>query len=222
MTNFLKKEIEFNKKDKLFLLLGFLFETISILVVFYLKRELDILSIICSYCGILSLVLSASGKISNSLFGIIQILCYMFAVSIPNRLYGEIFKGCYGLILTFIGIFIWLKKYDNGRIKTKNMNKKMYLIALLMALIIFIISFFAFIYFNDGRPLLDSLMLSISLTANILNILKYSQSWLIYIIINIIGSILQVSVGNYITMPLYIFGTLNAIYGYVNWKQNFK
>ena len=222
MINFLKKEIEFNKKDKLFLLFGFLFETISVLAVFYLKKELDVLSIICSYCGILSLVLSASGKISNSLFGIIQTLCYMFAVSIPNRLYGEIFKGCYGLILIFIGIFIWLKKYDNGRIKTKNMNKKIYLIALLIALVIFIISFFAFVYFNDGRPLLDSLMLSISLTANILNILKYSQSWLIYIIINIIGSILQISVGNYITMPLYIFGALNAIYGYINWKQNFK
>ena len=222
MINFLKKEIEFNKKDKLFLLFGFLFETISVLAVFYLKKELDVLSIICSYCGILSLVLSASGKISNSLFGIIQTLCYMFAVSIPNRLYGEIFKGCYGLILIFIGIFIWLKKYDNGRIKTKNMNKKIYLIALLIALVIFIISFFVFAYFNDGRPLLDSLMLSISLTANILNILKYSQSWLIYIIINIIGSILQISVGNYITMPLYIFGALNAIYGYINWKQNFK
>ena len=42
MINFLKKEIEFNKKDKLFLLFGFLFETISVLAVFYLKIELNL------------------------------------------------------------------------------------------------------------------------------------------------------------------------------------
>ena len=83
------------KFDWLFLGLGLIMQIIAIVYGYITNTPDNLVSIISSISGVLSVVLCAQGKISFYVFGFIQLFTYVFGVAIPNKLYRAFQRtGC--------------------------------------------------------------------------------------------------------------------------------
>lgn len=88
---FLIKDFKgFTKYEKVFFGL-FLLAQVAILVYFFIKtKEIDWINVIASISGILCVIMSAKGRLSTFLYGLIQVITYGW-ISYQANLMGEVY-----------------------------------------------------------------------------------------------------------------------------------
>ena len=64
---------------------------------------------------------------------------------------------------------------------------------------------------------LDSASTVISITANLLMIMRYREQWLLWIIVDTVTVIMWAGKGDPIMTTMWAVYLINAIYGYINW-----
>ena len=74
-------------------------------------------------------------------------------------------------------------------------------------------------HLGGTNPLLDSASTVISITANLLMVLRYREQWLLWIVIDIITVIMWWHVEDYIMVTMWAVYLVNAFYGYYNWSK---
>jgi len=77
-------------------------------------------------------------------------------------------------------------------------------------------------YTNAAAPYIDSLVATMSLTANYLLVKRKIENWLIWITVDLIYVGLFIYKGLYISAGLYAILFILAIKGYYNWKKHLK
>jgi nicotinamide mononucleotide transporter len=195
---------------------------------------------IASISGIICVVLVAKGKISSYVFGTINALAYGY-VAYTYGLYGEAqLNWIFYLPLQFVGFALWYKnrkqtdelKINGEDIFAKRLSPKMWGILGILILI----SYVAYSYFLNeiGSTLagIDSLAVVLSVFANFLMIFRYTEQWLLWIVVNVITVVLWVVVlvnsgGNdWSVLAMWVAFLVNSVYGYINWlkisKQSVK
>lgn len=197
----------------------FLFLAAQIFV--YIREPDSVLGMIAGISGVLCVVFVGKGKISNYLFGLIFAYSY-FYVSLDNKFYGEMTTTLYVYIpAQFIGYFLWKANMQN-RDKTeivaaKNLTPKGW-ITLLALVGIGSLLFISILKTTDGNSIgLDGVTTVLVVAAQLLMILRYSEQWILWILINILSIWLWAE-----TPAMYMmFGAylLNSVYGYYNWRK---
>ena len=216
------------KFDWFFLGLGLVMQIAAIIIGYITGTPDDIVSIISSISGVLSVILCAQGKISFYLFGFIQLFTYVFGVAIPNNLWGETWENVFYFVTMIYGIFVWIKNYnkrsDNNsvEVKAKKLNVVGWIVTMGALVIGTIILTVVLSNTQDPLPFLDAISTVPAFIAQILMVIGYREQWLHWCIIDVASTIMFIMIGNWVMVAMFIFWTLNCIYGWYKWSKSAK
>ena len=179
-----------------------------------------------AFFGILYVILAAKENIwcwaSAGISASLQILIF-YKNGYPAQSALQIFY----LIMAVYGYIMWNKK-DQKEIKEWSAKTHLYLM-LIGAIMIFVIGFILTEFFESSYPLLDSLTTVFSVLACYMVARKVLESWLYWIIIDIlIVYLCYVQIENYnaieeyLLILLYLTYSVIAIYGYFSWIKKMK
>lgn len=214
--------------DWSFLLLGLLLQTAAIIYGYTTGTPDDLVSIICSIAGVISVVLCAEGKISFYIFGYIQMFTYTFGVAIPNHLWGEAWENLFYFVTQTYGIYAWFKIYrvkeDNqsAEVKAKKLNTIGWVVTTTGLVIGVAVLTIVLNKTNDPAPFLDAISTIPAFIGQILMVLGYREQWLHWLIIDVASVIMFITIGNWMMVTMFLFWTLNCIYGWYKWTKSAK
>lgn len=207
-----------------------LFTIINTILVFTMGDNL--LGFIASMSGMLCVVLVAKGKISNYLFGLIQVGIYGY-VALKYQLYGEVMLNwMFYVPVQFIGFYLWNKngvkkehEHQGEDIAVKTLGVKNTIIFLTTTVILIILLAY-FLKFIGGYSIgLDSATTILSIGAQILMLLRYKEQWLVWIIVNVLSitmwiyTLIQQGGNDWNMVVMWTAFLCNSIYGYINWTK---
>lgn len=183
-----------------------------------------IVSSISSVCGIFCVVLCAAGKLSQFYWGIVQIVAYV-VVSWVSKLYGEVMlNAIYYFPCQFIGLYFWLKNKnnDNGKVQARKM--KLWLEIILVCVCVLFTWLYQILLSRLGgnSTWLDSASTIVSVVANALMVLRFSEQWILWIIVDVITVIMWAIQKDFIQTTMWAFFLMNAVYGLVVWMKMSK
>ena len=185
--------------------------------------------IVSALTGIWCVVLTGKGKVSNFLFGIVNVILYAI-ISWQAKYYGEVMLNLlYYLPCSFIGLFVWGKHVDqtSGEVVKQKMSPKTGLLVYAATLAGVIGYGFVLKRIGGMLPFVDSASTVLSVVAQILCLKRLAEQWLLWIVIDV------VTVGmwayNYIhggesiaTLLMWIVYLLNALFMYIKWRKDVK
>jgi nicotinamide mononucleotide transporter len=214
------------KFDWGFLFFGLLLQIIAIIYGYMTGTPDGLLSIICSISGVISVVFCAQGKISFYLFAYVQMFTYTFGIAIPNHLWGEAWENLFYFITQTWGIYAWYKIYrikknnNSAEVKAKKLNTIGWIITMGALLIGTTILTIVLRNTSDPQPFLDAISTIPAFIAQILMVAGYREQWLHWLIIDVASVIMFIMVCNWMMVAMFIFWTLNCIYGWYKWTKS--
>ncbi|MBQ3566833.1 MAG: nicotinamide mononucleotide transporter [Oscillospiraceae bacterium] len=180
-----------------------------------------LLSSTAAVCGIMNVVLCAKGRKSQYYWGIVNIASYI-AISAMSKLYGEVMLNTFYYIpLQFIGLYMWRKNYskDSDSVKVRKM-KVIPAIILVVATALGICLYKYILSVIGGNSVwLDSTSTVISVIANALMVLRYREQYLLWLIVNVVTTVMWALKGDPIMTTMWAVYAFNAVYGYYLWNK---
>lgn len=182
------------------------------------------LSSLAAVCGIMNVVLCAKGKKAQYYWGLVNIASYI-AISAMSRLYGEVMLNTFYYIpLQFIGLYMWRKNYSNTSDTVK--VRKMKLIPAIILIISTFIGICLYKYvlsvIGGNSVWLDSTSTVISIVANALMVLRYREQYLLWLVVNVVTTVMWALKGDPIMTTMWAVYAFNAVYGYYLWNKMSK
>ncbi len=182
----------------------------------------NILSAFAAICGINCVVLCAAGRKAQYYWGFVNIAAYV-AVSWISRFYGEVMlNALYYLPSQFVGIYMWKKNMekDSGDTVKGRRMKPLPAVLLLIGTAVAIVLYKLLLSALGGNSAwLDSASTVISVTANLLMIMRYREQWLLWMIVDTVTVLMWAGKGDPIMTTMWAVYLINAIYGYINWTK---
>ena len=182
---------------------------ISIYVFEYKGSLIENLAVLTSYICTLLVVFE---KRLNFIFAIAS--TFLFSILfLEQKLFGSAVMNLYFLFISIYGFISW--KYKEIDI---SMNIKTSFVYLIISLIIFILCYYVFTYFDGQMVFLDTMILFLSILANLLMVNKKIWHWYVWVIVNIISIYVYYNSGLYNVAIQYIYFLINAFIGLYVWK----
>lgn len=183
------------------------------------------MALISGVTGIISVVLCAKGKISTYAFATINVGLYAI-IAYQNRLFGEVMlNGFYYLPMNIVGFYMWRKQKDDaGTVIVRRLTPKQ-IILLIIGLLIAITAYWRVLVALGGNlQLIDSITTILSIVAFLLQIGRFMEQWILWMIINVFSitmwSLLLGTPEGSVTMIIMFSAYLiNGVYGFRNWLK---
>ncbi len=183
------------------------------------------MALISGVTGIISVVLCAKGKISTYVFACVKVGLYAI-IAYQNRLFGEVMlNGFYYLPMNIVGFYMWRKQKDDaGTVIVRRLTPKQ-IILLIIGLLIAITAYWRVLVALGGNlQLIDSITTVLSIVAFLLQIGRFMEQWILWMIINVFSitmwSLLLGTPEGSVTMIIMFSAYLiNGVYGFRNWLK---
>ena len=183
------------------------------------------MALISGVTGIISVVLCAKGKISTYAFACVNVGLYAI-IAYQNRLFGEVMlNGFYYLPMNIVGFYMWRnQKDDEGTVIVRRLTPKQILL-LIIGLLIAITAYWRVLVALGGNlQLIDSITTILSIVAFLLQIGRFMEQWILWMIINVFSitmwSLLLGTPEGSVTMIIMFSAYLiNGVYGFRNWLK---
>lgn len=185
--------------------------------------------IISALTGVWCVVLTGKGKVSNFLFGIVNVILYAY-ISFGARYYGEVMLNIlYYLPCSVIGLFVWGKHVDeeSGEVVKKSLSAKGALCVYPLTAVGVIAYGFVLRAMGGTLPFMDSISTVLSVVAQILCLKRLAEQWIMWIVIDTVTVAMWAY--NYVrggesiaTLLMWIVYLLNAIFMYIKWRRDVK
>lgn len=184
------------------------------------------IAVIASVCGIFSSVLTGKGKLSAYFVGGVSRVLYAI-VAFPAHLYGEVMLNLlYFVPMEFYGIYVWYKNMDfeTHEVQKLSMSSKKFLI-LLVVIVAGTVGFGYFLKYLGGiLPFADAFTNVVSIIAMLVTIKRYSQTWLLWMIVNAVSIALWIysfanGTGSIAILLMWIIYFSNSLIMYLKWKM---
>ena len=182
--------------------------------------------------GITCVVLAAKGKLSTYYFGLINAVTYAL-VAYGYHLYGEaMLNVLFYLPTQFIGFALWFRARKraedavNGEdIYARRLTRRQWMIGapLVAAVTVGYVFFLASI--NAAQVHLDGIAVVLSITAQILMLLRFAEQWILWIVVNTVTialwalTLVQSGGNDWAVLVMWIAYLVNSVYGYINWRK---
>ena len=184
------------------------------------------LALISGITGILGVVLAAKGKVSTYVFATINVAIYAY-LTFNNHLYGEfMLNAFYYIPMNFVGFYLWSRHKDeeSGEVEGKALTPKQIVLLLVATAVIVVIYWQILTHLGGQLALIDAMSTVFSVIALIMQVARYAEQWLLWIIVNIVSVVMWVLLigkdSSAITMVvMWVAYLFNTIYGYYNWKK---
>ena len=182
-------------------------------------------SLVSGMLGICSVVLGAQGNILTFVFGFAQVGTYTY-LCVAERFYGEIAMNIYYFITMIYGVVLWRKRLESKgsmQVQTRTLSTRKLVIVMAAVLTLSVLSGVLLQqYTDDSQPYLDALTTIPALVAQILMVLAYREQWYLWIVVDVLATIMWLKAGNYCMAAQYAFWCMNCIYGYVQWTKSLE
>ena len=183
------------------------------------------MALISGVTGIISVVLCAKGKISTYAFATINVGLYAI-IAYQNRLFGEVMlNGFYYLPMNLVGFYMWRKqKNDEGTVIARRLTAKQ-IFLLVIGLVIAIVDYWRVLIALGGNlQLIDSTTTILSIVAFLLQIGRFTEQWILWMIINVFSIMMWTLLlgtpdGSVTMIIMFSAYLINGIYGYRNWLK---
>lgn len=187
---------------------------------------------ISSVTGIIGAILVAKGKLSSYYWGFVATALYAY-ISFTYKMYGETIM--YTLLFTplqLIGGILWsqkLKLSEDGQkadVVKKWLTTKQRLMVTVGTLIVIAVYAYGVSLLKGYSPGLDSATAILSVLATVLMVLRYSEQWLVWILVNTVAIIMWVQAtihhqgAGAAILAMWVTFWLNSLYGWYKWKKN--
>lgn len=197
----------------LFISFGLLTQTFT-----YIFGKDSLLSFVSGIFGVFAVVLTSLKKISMYIFAFIQLFTYM-VLAYEQRLYGELAENVFYAATMIVGIFIWLRHYEDKEVETKRLHGAGWFITILGGILSSILLYIVLRNSDDTQPWMDSISTIPAIIAQMLMIMRYREQWIFWLIVDVTTCILWVNAHNWCMVSQYVFWTFNCIYGWVLWSN---
>ena len=204
-----------------------------------LPLTLLLVSVLGSIMGVLSVVLSANGKILTFIFGLLDVLIYG-AVCMVNWYKGGSGLGngllhlLYFVPMQFVGLYQWRKQGsgEHGAVRARRLDARGWIWCTIAFLALSVASYFVLAHFDKSRAegffrlavVLDVLPLVCNILGQFLMSTAYMEQWIFWLGVNVTsvlmwGSTYAQTGDSYslIYMIKYVFYFVNAINGLRVW-----
>lgn len=181
-----------------------------------------------SLTGMMCVVLVAKGRISNYVFGIVNIFLYAY-IAYGVSLYGEVMLNLLVYLpLQVMGIYIWknnqMKRERETVVKAKRLSKKQWMVLVPTLLVASLLYRELLTVIGGAQVGIDSVAVVLSVMANILLVKRYAEQWVMWIVVNMLSIVLWLNVfltaGESVTiLVMWSAYLVNSIYGYVKWLR---
>lgn len=171
--------------------------------------------------GLLCVFLAARENVWSYPVGIINIIIFVF-MFYDAKLYADVTLQGIFMILTIYGWVHWLRGPKNNKDVRKTsrltLSQRLFLLVIVSALTAVLGSFYHYMT-EAALPYQDSFILSASIVAQYLLSRKVLDTWIFWIMVNIVAVPVYWSRGLDITAVLYVVFLVNAIHGYIAWRK---
>lgn len=184
------------------------------------------LALLTGIAGTISVVLCAKGKIENYAFGLFQAITYGY-ICYTTKIFGEVMYNILMVPMIIIGFLNWKKNLvsNTNDVIVRNITKKGSIILSISTIVLIFVYSLILKSIGGDFVLIDATTTSLSLVATILMMYRYSEQWLVWILVNIASVILWINAfiaGDSAGMTMIVMWSaylFNAIYGYINWRK---
>jgi len=176
---------------------------------------------------LISVFLLSKKKNIGWIFGIVGNILYSI-IFFESKLYADFGLQFIFIFQSFYAIYIWNKhKVDSDKIfketEVSTSSNKYKILSLIYIIATGVVTGYILDNYTDANlPYIDGMVTSISIIANWLLSIRKIESWILWIIADVIFIGMFIHTELYITLGLYIIFLINAIYGYLNWKKELK
>lgn len=187
------------------------------------------IGVIAAVTGVVCVVLTAKGKLSCFVFGVINCITYAY-VAYQAKYYGDVMENLlYFLPMQFIGFAMWKKNInkETGEVETEMLSiKNRIILFTISAIAVYLYGLFLK-KIGGNLPYMDSLSNILSLVAMYLSVKRYIEQWIMWIIIDIVTIFMWIiavfsSSGDISVLIMWSVYLVNAIYGYIKWSKLYK
>ena len=171
-------------------------------------------------CGLTNVALIIRRSIWNYPFGFIMVALYFF-IFWEYKLYSDAILQVYFFVIQFYGLWIWLNgRAPDGRVMVAPLSRQMFIDYLAMTAVAWMaISFLMDTYTDAAAPIWDSAVAALSVTAQFLMSRRHIESWLLWIVVDVLAIGLFYTRDLAPTAALYFIFLGLAITGYVQWRD---
>ena len=166
--------------------------------------------------------LAARNHWSTWALGILGCAVFMVVFYRAN-LYADVTLQVFFIITNAIGWWLWRKPKDadTSELPITSVKWQSVLLVFLPLAIVTALGYGTFLARTTDAhlPVIDSLVLTFSVVAQFLLMGRKLESWLFWIIVDMIAIPLFASKGLYLTSAVYGLFLINAVYGYLNWRK---
>lgn len=183
---------------------------ISIYVFEYKGSLIENLAVLTSYICTLLVVFE---KRLNFIFAIIS--TFLFSILFfEQNLFGSAVMNVYFLYISTWGYISWKYKKIDLKISINSMS-----IYIIISIALFLLCYFTFTHFNGKMVFWDTVILFLSILANLLMVNKKIHHWFVWIIVNIISIYVYYKAGLFNVMLQYSYFLVNAFIGIYFWNK---
>ena len=201
----------------------------------------NLIGFITGITGMICVILVAKGRISNYIWGIINVALYGY-LAFSWGLMGEVMLNWgYFLPMNFIGWYFWIKNKDKSQIdmvKTIVLNNKQRMYWVLVSVVLIgaygtLLSILHTLPFSktlriieNPTPFIDATSTILSILAMYLMVRRVAEQWTLWIVVNSVSIVMWTIViinssqdlGNALSMlVMWSAYLINSVYGQINW-----
>ena len=171
-------------------------------------------------CGLTNVALIIRRSIWNYPFGFIMVALYFFFF-FEYKLYSDAILQVYFFVIQFYGLWVWLNgRAPDGRVMVAPLSRQMFIDYLAMTAVAWMaISFLMDTYTDAAAPIWDSAVAALSVTAQFLMSRRHIESWLLWIVVDVLAIGLFYTRDLAPTAALYFIFLGLAITGYIQWRD---
>ena len=171
-------------------------------------------------CGLINVTLIIRRSIWNYPFGFVMVTLYFF-IFWDYKLYSDALLQVYFFVIQFYGLWIWLQgRADDGRIRVAPLRQLTFALYLaITAAAWLLISWLMATYTDADAPRWDAAVAALSVTAQFLMSRRHIESWLLWIVVDVLAIGLFYTRDLVPTAALYAVFLCLAIIGYLQWRN---
>ena len=168
--------------------------------------------------GVISAICSAEGWYSTH-FVFLAYAAGSMMSAWHHQLYGEVIAMGISALGSLIAIVTWRKNLRRHTVRTRELNWWKWVLTLVGFIVIGVIAYLCITRFGGELPILNSVVMGLTITAEFLFMMRYCESYVLYFIDDIALMLIWALTGNWILVCGCAISTLFTVYGMRNWKR---
>ena len=182
------------------------------------------IEIFAAVTGVLYVVLEILQKNSMWVVGILTGAACAFSFGV-QQVWASMGLNIYYMVISVVGLVQWKKAseaVEEGEIHLAPLSRKAALWSAVLFVLLTPVLMFILRKTGDAAPQWDALATILSVIATWWLAQSYLQQWLLWIVADILSTILCLVTGQYAMALMYLAYTASAVYGYFHWKKHGK